>query len=77
MAMVQHGAIKRQFEQTLIPMAADAAGWVETHVFRTEQAVIRAPVAGLLIALLGGALVGLCVIPLTRRRGRGGRFRLA
>jgi len=49
-------------DQTLIPMAADAAGWCEAKVLRTEQAVTRAPFAGVLIALLGGVLLGVCVL---------------
>ncbi len=66
MAMVQPSTIKRQVDQVLIPMAADAAGWCETKLLRTEQAVIRAPFAGVLIALLSGVLVGVCVLHRTR-----------
>jgi len=61
MAMVQHGTMK-----ALIPLAADAAGWCETQLFRTEQAAIRAPFAGVLIAVLAGLLVGVCVLHRTR-----------
>ncbi len=70
MAMVQHGTIN----QTLIPMAADAAGWCEAKILRTEQAVSRAPLASACLALLGGVLLCLCVLPRTRPRRR---FRLA
>jgi hypothetical protein len=59
-------AMVRYVDRTLIPMAADAAGWCETQAFRTEQAVIRAPFAGVFIALLGGVLLGVCVLHRTR-----------
>jgi hypothetical protein len=59
-------AMVRYVDQTLIPMAADAAGWFEGKVLRTEQAVIRAPFAGVFIALLGGVFLGVCVLHRTR-----------
>ncbi len=58
--------VKRQIDQVLIPMAADAAGWCETRLLRTEQAVIRAPFAGVFMALLAGVLFGLCAWHRTR-----------
>jgi len=61
MAMVQHGTIKHNVDQALIPMAANAAGWCEARLYRTEQAVIRAPFISVFIALLGGVLLGVCV----------------
>ncbi len=66
MAMVQPRTIKRHVDQVLVPMAADAAGWCETKLLRTEQAMIRAPFAGVFIALLSGILVGVCVLHRTR-----------
>jgi hypothetical protein len=59
-------AMVRFVDQTLIPLAADAAGWCEGKVLRTEQAVSRAPVAGVFIALLGGVLLGFCMLHRTR-----------
>ena len=75
MATNRPDGLKRYFDQELIPIAVDAAAWCEDKVLRTEQAVERAPLASVILAVLAGMALAVCMVPHKRRASQVGTTR--